>query len=78
MQDHGIGNVGHVELIKTNELVTFRHASTQFIQGIDGALHQGQLAVNFAHELVKMQARFALRRGTALKKQSIKEALAST
>ena len=62
MQNHGVGNVSHMKLIKTNELITFGHTTTQFIQWIDRALHQGQFTMYFSHELMEMQASFVFDR----------------
>ena len=59
VQDHGIGDVGHMELVKTNQLVPFGHLLAQHIQGIDGALQLAQLTVDLSHELMEMQTRFA-------------------
>ena len=62
VQDHGVGDVGHVEFIKTNQLVSLGHAHAQHIQRVDRALHVAHLAVHLAHELVKVQTGFALDR----------------
>jgi hypothetical protein len=62
VQDHRIGDVGHMELIEADELVALRHPFAQFIERIDSALQLAQLAVHLAHELMKMQPRLALDR----------------
>ena len=62
VQDHGVGNVRDVELIKTNEFITLSHALSQCIERVDGTLQISQLAVHFAHELMKMQPCLSLQR----------------
>ena len=60
VQDHRVGDVGHMELVKANQLVTLGHAFAQLIKRVDGALDHGQFAVHLAHEFVKVQTGFAL------------------
>ena len=59
VQDHRVGDVGHVELVEADELVTLGDTSSQFVQRIDRALQLAQLAVHLAHELVEVQPRLA-------------------
>ncbi len=59
VQDHGVGDVGDVELVEADQLELARHALAQLVQRVDGALQGGQLAVHLAHELVKVQPRLA-------------------
>jgi hypothetical protein len=56
-----------MKFIKTNQLVTLGHALAQFVQGVHRALHGGELAVNLAHEFVKVQTGFALNRHSGKK-----------
>jgi len=67
VQDHGIRDVGDMELVETQEAVFARHLPGQHVQRIDGALQQRQLAVHLAHELMEMQAGLALHRDRAEK-----------
>ena len=60
VQNHRVGDVGHVEFVKAQELVTLGHSLAQHIQRIHRALQFAQLTVHFAHELVKVQTRLAL------------------
>ena len=60
VQDHGVGDVGHMEFVKANQLVTLGNLLTQNIQGVGLALQLPQLAVHLAHELMKVQTGFAL------------------
>ena len=60
MQDHGVGDVGHMKFIKTNELVLLGNLLAQNIQGIDRALQLSQFTMHFTHEFVEMQSRLAL------------------
>jgi hypothetical protein len=62
VQDHGIGDVGNVEFVETDELVTFGNARTQHIERVLRALQLVEFAVHFAHELMKVQAHLALER----------------
>jgi hypothetical protein len=62
MENHGIGDVSHMEFVKANQTVALRHFLAQQIQRIDRATHQSQFAVHFAHEFMKMQACFFLDR----------------
>ena len=62
IKNHGVGNIGDVELVETDQPVTLRHASREFIERIGRALQLFQLAMHLAHELVKMQTRLALHR----------------
>ena len=39
VQDHGVGNVGHMKLVKANELIALGHPPSQLMQRIDGSLH---------------------------------------
>ena len=59
VQDHGVRDVGHVEFVKTNQLVTLGHALAQHVQRVDRALQLAHFAVHLAHELVKVQTGFA-------------------
>ena len=76
MQNHRVGDVGHMKLIKTDELIALRHALPQHIQRVLNALQLPKLAVHFAHELVEMQAGFALN-GDCVKKQIHQKTLAA-
>ena len=67
MKNHGVGDVGHMKLIKTNQPVLFGNALGQFVQRIHCALQPRQFPVHFAHELVKMQPGFPLERHSAKK-----------
>ena len=60
VQDHGVGDVGHMELVEADQPVLARHLPGEHVQRVDRALQQGQLAVHLPHELVEMQARLAL------------------
>ncbi len=62
MKNHRVGHVGHMELIKADQLVTLGDAPAQLVQRIHRALQLAQFAVHLAHELVKVQARLALER----------------
>ena len=67
VQDHGIGNVGHMKLVKANELIALGHPPSQLLQRVDGSLHQSHLTVNFSHELMEVQTRFVLHRHRVVK-----------
>ena len=67
MQDHGIGNVGHMKLVEANELIALGHPPSQLLQRVDGSLHQSHLTVNFSHELMEVQTRFVLDRHRVVK-----------
>jgi len=62
VQDHGVGDVGNVKFVKANELVALGNARAQHVQRVLRALQGRQLAVDFAHKFVKVQAHFALER----------------
>ena len=63
----GVGDVGDVKLVKADEAVTLGNTFAQFVERIDRALEVAQFTVDFAHELVKMQARLALERNRVVK-----------
>ena len=67
MQDHGVGDVGNVELVKADQTVFVGDALAQRVQRIDRALQLCQLAVHLPHELMKMQAGLAPDRHRAKK-----------
>ena len=60
MQYQCVGNVGDMKFVKTNQLIAKRHAFAQHIKWVSGTLQVMEFAVHLAHELMKMQARFAL------------------
>ena len=62
MQDHGIGDVRHMKLVKTYQPVFLGDAFGQQVQRVDCAVHAGKFTVDLAHELVKMQPCLALER----------------
>jgi hypothetical protein len=62
MQDHRVGDVGHVELVEADQLVALGNAQAQLVQRVDRALQLAQFAVHLAHELVEVQARLAPQR----------------
>jgi len=76
MQDHGVGDVGHVEFVKADQAVALGHFLAQHIQRVHRALHGRQFTVHLAHELVKMQTGLALDRH-GFKKAVHQEALAA-
>ena len=59
VQDHGVGDVSHVEFVKADQLVAFGDVGTQHIERIDGALQGAQFAMHLAHELLQVQTRLA-------------------
>ena len=62
VQDHCVGDVGHMKFVKADEAVTLGDAFAQDLQGILCALHLGELAVHLTHELVEVQPGLALQR----------------
>ncbi len=59
VEDHRIGDVRHMELIKADELVLLGDPGAQHIERVLRALEQGQLALHLAHELMEMQTHLA-------------------
>ena len=59
VENHGIRDVGDMELVEADELVLPGDLGAQRIERVLRALHQVQFAVHLAHELVKMQAHLA-------------------
>ena len=59
IENHGVCDVGHMKLVKTDQLVLFGDFGTQRIQRVLRALHQVQLAVHLAHEFMKVQTHLA-------------------
>ena len=76
VQDHRVGDVGHVKLVEANQPVAARDAPSEFVQRVHRALEVLQFAVHFAHELVKVQPCLARQRH-GLKKAVHQEALAA-
>jgi hypothetical protein len=62
MQDHRVGDVGHVEFVEADQPETPGHALAQLVQRIDRALQLPQLAMDLPHELMEVQPRLALER----------------
>ena len=56
MKNHRVGNIRHMKLVKADQFITFCHARGQLVKRISSASQILQFAVNFAHELVKMQS----------------------
>ena len=62
MQDQRVGDVCHMEFVKTQQAMASGHAPGQFIQRIGQPFEFIQLVVHLAHELMEMQAGFAHQR----------------
>ena len=62
MQDHGVGDIGHVKLVEADQPKALGDALAKLVQGILQTFEFRQLAVHLAHELVKVKARFAPQR----------------
>ena len=60
MQNHGIGDIGHVKFIKAQYISPFGHALAQRLQRVHRALQTMQFTVYLAHEFMKMQSQLAL------------------
>ena len=77
MQNHRIGDIGDMELVKTDQPVLLRHAFAQSIQWVNRALKCRQLPMHFPHKFMKVQTRLALERHCA-KKAVHQKAFAAT
>ena len=58
-QNHRVGNVAHVKLIKANQPKALRQSFGDGHQGISLMLERSQLLVNAAHERMKVNTRLA-------------------
>ena len=76
MQDHGIGDVCDVKLVKTHQTIPLGHAPPQFVERIHRSLQVGQFPVHFPHELMKVQSCLA-HNGHSREKTVHQEALAT-
>src|SRR6185503_13976779 len=61
-EDHGVGDVGNMELIKANQSVTPSRALRDGRDRILGALERVELAMDLAHEVVEVHAPLAHQR----------------
>ena len=62
VQDHRVGDIGDVELVKADQPEPPGDALSQLVERIDRTLELLQLAVDLAHELVKVQPGLARQR----------------
>src|SRR5574337_557602 len=65
--DHRVGDVGDVELVEADQPEAPRDALPERVQRVRGALEFLQLAVDLAHELVKVQPGLAHQRHRLVK-----------
>ena len=77
VQDHGVGHVGHMKFVKTDQLEAPGHLLAECVQRVLGALQLAEFAMHLAHEFMEMQARLALDRH-GLEEAIHQEALAAT
>ena len=62
VQNHCVGNVGHMKFVKANQAVALRHTFGHLFQRVGLPFERFQFAVHTVHELVKVNANFALNR----------------
>ena len=55
MQNHCVGDVGHMKFVEADQAVFLCDAARDFVQRIGNAFQLVELAVHAAHEFVKMQ-----------------------
>ena len=67
VKNHGIRNVCHVKFIEANQPITPGNTFTQLVERVCRALQILQFPMHLPHELMKVQADFALERNGAEK-----------